>query len=72
MPASASASYVSGLGRRTPTVPYSVIVGDAKTEYETFLDTRQQQAGGFETPLTWAPSRTLLKLNKILSLKLDR
>ncbi|KAF8958681.1 PRP1 splicing factor, N-terminal-domain-containing protein [Flammula alnicola] len=62
---------------RSYVVPDSVLVGDrSKTEYESALDSRQQQAGGFETP---ADSGTLTNFveigqarDKILSLKLDQ
>ncbi|OBZ68819.1 Pre-mRNA-processing factor 6 [Grifola frondosa] len=62
---------------RSFVVPDSVIVGDrSKTEYESSLDTRQQESGGFETP---AESGTLTNFvemgqarDKILSLKLDQ
>ncbi|KAF8644774.1 hypothetical protein AX16_008280 [Volvariella volvacea WC 439] len=62
---------------RSFVVPDSVLVGDrAKNEYENSLDSRQQTAGGFETP---ADSGTLTNFveigqarDKILSLKLDQ
>ncbi|KAF9005928.1 PRP1 splicing factor, N-terminal-domain-containing protein [Cyathus striatus] len=62
---------------RSYVVPDSVLVGDrSKTEYESSLDARQQQMGGFETP---AESGTLTNFveigqarDKILSLKLDQ
>ncbi|TFY64399.1 hypothetical protein EVG20_g5958 [Dentipellis fragilis] len=62
---------------RSFVVPDSVIVGDrGKGEYESSLDARQQEHGGFETP---ADSGTLTNFveigqarDKILSLKLDQ
>ncbi|KAH7921622.1 hypothetical protein BV22DRAFT_1132130 [Leucogyrophana mollusca] len=62
---------------RTFAVPDSVIVGDrAKTEYENSLDTRQQQAGGFETPADSGALTNFVEIgqarDKILSLKLDQ
>jgi pre-mRNA-processing factor 6 len=62
---------------RTFVVPDSIIVGDrSKTEYENSLDTRQQQANGFETPADTGTMTNFVEIgqarDKILSLKLDQ
>lgn len=62
---------------RAYAVPDSVIVGDrGKGEYESALDPRQQEAGGFETPAESGQMTNLLEIgqarDKILSLKLDQ
>ncbi|KAG6852232.1 hypothetical protein C0991_001811, partial [Blastosporella zonata] len=58
-------------------VPDSIIVGDrSKNEYENSLDTRQQEAGGFETPADSGALTNFVEMgqarDKILSLKLDQ
>lgn len=58
-------------------VPDSIIVGDrSKTEYENSLDSRQQQANGFETPADSGTMTNFVEIgqarDKILSLKLDQ
>ncbi|KDR68393.1 hypothetical protein GALMADRAFT_78691 [Galerina marginata CBS 339.88] len=62
---------------RTYVVPDSVLVGDrSKGEYESSLDVRQQQAGGFETPAESGALTNFVEIgqarDKILSLKLDQ
>jgi hypothetical protein len=62
---------------RTFVVPDSIIVGDrSKSEYENSLDTRQQQANGFETPADTGTMTNFVEIgqarDKILSLKLDQ
>ncbi|KAJ3510189.1 hypothetical protein NLJ89_g4824 [Agrocybe chaxingu] len=62
---------------RSFVVPDSVIVGDrSKSEYDSALDPRQQQAGGFETPADSGALTNLVEIgqarDKILSLKLDQ
>ncbi|OCH87953.1 hypothetical protein OBBRIDRAFT_758962 [Obba rivulosa] len=62
---------------RSFVVPDSVLVGDrSKTEYENALDTRQQEAGGFETPADSGALTNFVEMgqarDKILSLKLDQ
>ncbi|KAA1474753.1 hypothetical protein DENSPDRAFT_804612 [Dentipellis sp. KUC8613] len=62
---------------RSFVVPDSVIVGDrAKGEYESSLDARQQENGGFETPADTGTLTNFVEIgqarDKILSLKLDQ
>lgn len=62
---------------RSFAVPDSIIVGDrSKTEYENSLDSRQQQANGFETPADSGTMTNFVEIgqarDKILSLKLDQ
>ncbi|KAF5378077.1 hypothetical protein D9615_007629 [Tricholomella constricta] len=62
---------------RTFAVPDSIIVGDrSKNEYENSLDTRQQEAGGFETPADSGALTNFVEMgqarDRILSLKLDQ
>ncbi|KAF9457237.1 PRP1 splicing factor, N-terminal-domain-containing protein [Collybia nuda] len=62
---------------RSFVVPDSVLVGDrGKNEYESSLDTRQQENGGFETPADSGALTNFVEIgqarDKILSLKLDQ
>ncbi|THG98949.1 hypothetical protein EW026_g3320 [Hermanssonia centrifuga] len=62
---------------RSFVVPDSVLVGDrSKGEYENALDSRQQTAGGFETPAENGTLTNFVEMgqarDKILSLKLDQ
>ncbi|CAA7269716.1 unnamed protein product [Cyclocybe aegerita] len=62
---------------RSFVIPDSVIVGDrSRIGYDNALDLRQQQAGGFETPVDAGALTNLVEIgqarDKILSLKLDQ
>ncbi|KAF9485914.1 hypothetical protein BDN70DRAFT_870869 [Pholiota conissans] len=61
---------------RTYVVPDSVLVGDrSKVEYESALDSRQQEQGGFDTPADGGLTNFVeigQARDKILSLKLDQ